>query len=116
MLKVTDLRIDPASLGKDFLLADITPSYDYNKEGERTQNMNGYKYSVALPALRFEKLTVKIPLEKKNTALFDIMSENHEPIPTGLKVGFKNLQVKTYFANGNINVTASADDVFVIKE
>lgn len=111
MLKVTDLRIDPASLGKEFLLADITPSYDY-KDGERTQNVNGYKYSVALPAVRFEKVSVKIPLEKKNTALFDIS----ESIPTGIKVGFKNIEVKTYFLNGNINVTASADDVFVIKE
>lgn len=113
MLKITDLRIDPSSLGEVFLLADISISYDY-LNGERTTNINGYKYSVALPTLRFEKITIKIPLEKKNTPLFDINSEN--PIPTGIKVGFKNLEVKTYFSNGNINVTASADDVFVIKE
>lgn len=113
MLKITDLRIDPSSLGDVFLLADISISYDY-LNGERTTNINGYKYSVALPTLRFEKITIKIPLEKKNTPLFDINSEN--PIPTGIKVGFKNLEVKSYFSNGNINVTASADDVFVIKE
>lgn len=88
-------------------------SYDY-KDGERTTNINGYKYSVALPKLRFEKISIKVPLEKKNTPLFDINSEN--PIPTGIKVGFKNIEVKSYFSNGNINVTASADDVFVIKE
>ena len=41
MLKITDLRIDPNSLGDVFLLAEIAPSYDY-KEGERTTNINGY--------------------------------------------------------------------------
>ena len=112
MLKITDLKIDPNSLGDVFLLAEISPSYDY-KDGERTTNINGYKYSVALPKLRFEKISIKVPLEKKNTPLFDINSEN--PIPTGIKVGFKNIEVKSYFSNGNINVTASADDVFVIK-
>ncbi|WP_419082839.1 hypothetical protein, partial [Phocaeicola sp.] len=113
MLKITDLRIDPNSLGDVFLLAEIAPSYDY-KEGERTTNINGYKYSVALPKLRFEKISIKIPLEKKSNPLFDINSEN--PIPTGVKVGFKNIEVKSYFSNGNINVTASADDVFLVKE
>lgn len=113
MLKITDLKIDPNSLGDVFLLAEISPSYDY-KDGERTTNINGYKYSVALPKLRFEKISIKVPLEKKNTPLFDINSEN--PIPTGIKVDFKNIEVKSYFSNGNINVTASADDVFVIKE
>ncbi|WP_455259742.1 hypothetical protein [Ruminococcus sp.] len=113
MLKITDLRIDPNSLGEVFLLAEISPSYDY-KDGERTTNINGYKYSVALPQLRFEKISIKVPLNKKNNPLFDINSEN--PIPTGVKVGFKNIEVKSYFSNGNINVTASADDVFLVKE
>lgn len=58
MLKITDLRIDPTSLGDVFLLAEISPSYDY-KDGERTTNINGYKYSVALPKLRFEKFLLK---------------------------------------------------------
>ena len=107
------MRIDPTSLGDVFLLAEISPSYDY-KDGERTTNINGYKYSVALPKLRFEKISIKVPLEKRHNPLFDINSEN--PIPTGIKVGFKNIEVKSYFSNGNINVTASADDVFVIKE
>lgn len=115
MLKITDLKIDPTSLGDVFLLAEISPSYEY-KQGERTTNINGYKYSVALPKLRFEKLSIKVPLENRQAPLFDITSENHEPIPTGVKVGFKNIEVKSYFSNGNINVTASADDVFLVKE
>lgn len=113
MLKITDLRIDPSSLGDVFLLAEISPSYDY-KDGERTTNVNGYKYSVALPKLRYEKLTIKVPLLKQSNPLFDINSE--KPIPTGIKVGFKNLEVKSYFSNGNINVTALADEVYIVKE
>lgn len=113
MLKITDLKIDPTSLGDVFLLAEISPSYEY-KDGERTTNINGYKYSVALPQLRFEKISIKVPLNKKNQPLFDINSEN--PIPTGVKVGFKNIEVKPYFSAGNINFTASADDVFLVKE
>lgn len=81
MLKITDLRIDPTSLGDVFLLAEISPSYEY-KDGERTTNINGYKYSVALPKLRFEKISIKVPLDKRNNPLFDINSEN--PIPTGI--------------------------------
>lgn len=113
MLKITDLRIDPSSLGDVFLLADISISYDY-LNGERTTNINGYKYSVALPSLRFEKINIKVPLLKQSHPLFDINSE--KPIPTGIKVGFKNLDVKTYFNNGNINVTASADEVYIIEK
>ena len=68
MLKITDLRIDPNSLGGVYLLAEISPSYEY-KQGERTTNINGYKYSVALPKLRFEKLSIKVPLEKRQAPL-----------------------------------------------
>ena len=113
MLKITDLKIEPSSLGEVFLLAEISPSYEY-KDGERTTNINGYKYSVALPKLRFEKISIKVPLNRKNNPLFDINSEN--PIPTGVKVGFKNIEVKPYFSAGNINFTATADDVYLIKE
>lgn len=64
MLKITDLKIEPTSLGDVFLLAEISPSYEY-KDGERTTNINGYKYSVALPKLRFEKISIKVHLTGK---------------------------------------------------
>ena len=56
-----------------------------------------------------------MPIEKKANPLFDILSENHEPIPVGLPLGFKNLNVTTYYSQGNLNITASADDVFLIE-
>ena len=45
MLNIRDLRIDPASLGSKKLLVDITPAYEY-KDGKRTDNLTGYRYTV----------------------------------------------------------------------
>lgn len=112
MLKITDLRIDPHSLGDKFLFSgEITPAYDY-KDWHKTNNINGYKYGVVLPNLKFEKINIKVPIEKKPAPLFDILSD--EPIPAGIELGFKGLNVGTYFSNGTINITASAEDVFLI--
>lgn len=57
-LRITDLKIDPKSLGQTMLLADISPSYEY-KDGERTEKLEGYRYSVVLPARKMEKLGIK---------------------------------------------------------
>ena len=59
MLKVRDLRIDPASLGAKKLLVDIAPAYQYDN-GKRTDNVTGYRYIIALPAHSLEKIGVRI--------------------------------------------------------
>lgn len=112
MIKVTDLKIDPTSLGKIFILAELAPYYQY-VNGSRTDKIAGWRYTVVLPALAYEKLGIKVPIDKKATPLFDL-SDNHEPIPTGIQIGFKGLTVSSYYSQGNINVTASAEDVFLI--
>ena len=112
MLKITDLKIDPSSLGSTFLLAELAPYYQYIN-GSRSDKIAGFKYTVVLPELKYEKLGIKLPIEQKTKPLFDL-SDNHEPIPTGIQVGFKGLTVSSYYSQGNINVTASAEDVFVI--
>ena len=91
-LKITDLKIDPSSLGETFLLADITPSYEY-KDGERTDKLDGYRYSVVLPAHKMEKLSVKV---SNKIPLVDI--ENSEEIPIGTAVKFSNLEVGSYYS------------------
>lgn len=107
MLRITDLAIDPKSLGGNFLLADITPSFAY-ENGERTKNIDGYRYHVVLPKLKMEKIGVKVP---HKIPLIDVEKEE---IPVGMAVDFSNLQVGTYFSNGNINLKASADDVILV--
>lgn len=105
MLKITDLRIDPKSLGPTMLLADISPSYEY-KDGVRTENLVGYGYDIVLPAHKMEKLRVKV-LNK--TPLIDI---DKEEVPVGTQVQFIGLEVGSYFSKTQgVSVTAKADNI-----
>ena len=109
-LKITALRIDPVSLGEIFLLADITPSYEY-KDGERTDTLDGYRYSVVLPAHKMEKLSIKV---SNRIPLVDI--ENSGEIPIGTAVKFSNLEVGSYYSKTQgICITAKADSVDFVK-
>lgn len=105
-LKITDLKIDPKSLGPTMLLADISPSYEY-KDGTRTENLVGYGYDVVLPAHKMEKLRVKV---FNKTPLIDI--EKGEEIPIGTPVQFTNLEVGSYFSKTQgVSISAKADNV-----
>lgn len=103
-LRITDLKIDPNSLGKTMLLADIAPAFEY-KNGERTDKIDGYRYSVVLPVHKMEEIGVKV-LGK--TPLIDIEKED---IPIGTPVQFTNLEVGSYFSKGQINITAKAESI-----
>lgn len=103
-IKITDLRIDPTSLGNTFLLADITPVYEY-KDGQRTQNLQGFRYFCVLPSLKMEKLGIKV---EHTTPLVDFEKED---IPVGTQVNFDNLEVGSYFSNGQININAKASNI-----
>lgn len=58
-MKLSDLIIDPASLGKRFWLVDVIPSYAY-QNGQRTDTVTGYRYTVALPDKGLDKINVRI--------------------------------------------------------
>ena len=47
-MKITDLIIDPRSLGSKFWLVDVSPAYEY-RDNRRTDTVTGYRYAVALP-------------------------------------------------------------------
>lgn len=108
-LRITDLKIDVSSLGDSYLLTDIVPYYEY-KDGERTNNILGYRYDVALPHLKMEKLGIKI---EHLSPLIDLEKEE---IPIGLQVDFKNLEVGSYFMRNQVHIKASADEVFFKNE
>jgi len=106
MLRITDLKIDPKSLGATMLIADISPSYAY-KDGERTDKLEGYRYSVVLSTYKMEKLGVKV-LNK--TPLIDI--EKGEEIPIGTPVQFSSLEVGSYYSKTQgVSITAKADGI-----
>ena len=59
MLNLSELIIDPRSVGKKLFLVAVKPAYDY-KNGQRVSDEPvGYKYEVALPEKHMEKLSVR---------------------------------------------------------
>ena len=44
-MKITDLMIDPRSLGEKLWLVDVSPAYEY-KDNRRTDTVLGYRYAV----------------------------------------------------------------------
>ncbi len=47
-MKITDLIIDPRSLGSKLWLVEVSPAYEY-RENRKTDTVLGYRYTVALP-------------------------------------------------------------------
>lgn len=102
-MKLTDLIISPASLGKKLWLVDVSPAYEY-KDGKRTDTVLGYRYSVALPEKGLEKITVKIDGEKRMDA------------PDGyVEVRFDDLEVFLYWSKGDYHVGATATGVHLVN-
>lgn len=103
MLNIRDLRIDPACLGQKKLLVDIVPVYEY-KDSKRTDTVVAYRYIVALPELRLEKLGVKIEGRQ-------IMEK-----PDGFaEVEFDGLEVSAYESQGRTQITAKATGVSLVN-
>ena len=63
-MKITDLIIDPKSLGSKLWLVDVSPAYEY-QNNRRTDTVLGYRYTVALPEKFLEKVNVRIDGEKR---------------------------------------------------
>lgn len=108
MIKISDLKIDTKCFGGEYLLVDIVPYYKY-QDKKRTDILEGYRYDVALPKFKMEKLSVKIP---NNTPIVDIV--NGEEIPMK-NVIFEGLEVGCYISNGNVNLTSTARSVSFVK-
>ena len=58
-MTITDLIIDPKSLGNKLWLVDVVPVYEY-KDNKRTENIIAYRYIVAMPEKNLDKINVKI--------------------------------------------------------
>lgn len=74
-MKITDLVIDPHSLGSEFLLVDVLPAYEYTN-GQRTEKIVGYRYTIVLPERRFEKSTSGSTAESAWTSLRTLLVLN----------------------------------------
>jgi hypothetical protein len=67
MLRITDIIIDPRTLGGKLWLVDVQPAYSY-VNGHRTDTITGYRYTVALPEKGLEKIAVRIDGTQKMEA------------------------------------------------
>lgn len=102
MLKITDVIIDPRTLGSKLWLVDIKPAYNY-MDGHRTDTITGYRYTIALPERGLEKISVRIDGEQKMEA------------PNGFEeVTFRNLELYIYWAQNQPQVGARATDIQLV--
>ena len=59
-MKITDLIIDPRSLGSKLWLVEVSPAYEY-RENRKTDTVLGYRYTVAMPEKGLDKINVRTP-------------------------------------------------------
>ena len=101
-MRISDLIISPKSLGEKLLLVDVVPYFEY-RDNRRTDNVLGYRYTIALPDKEFDKISVKIEgkqlLEK----------------PEGYaEVTFTGLELSIYMMNGQPQVGAKATGISLV--
>ena len=102
-MKITDLVIDPKSLGNKLWLVDVTPAYEY-QNNKRTDTVLGYRYAVALPEKGLEKINVRIDGDKRMEA------------PDGYaEVRFDDLEVFIYWSKGQPQVGAKATGIHLVN-
>lgn len=103
-INITDLKIDVSCLGDQFILTDVIPMYEY-KNNERTDNIEGHRYVVALPQFKFEKIAVRV--EDGNIPSIEITEGESK------NVYFENLDVSIFynFNEKKYGVTAKADSI-----
>lgn len=102
-MKITDLIIDPKSLGEKLWLVEVIPAYEY-RNNQRTENVTGYRYAVAMPDKGLEKINVRIDGKQLMEA------------PDGYaEVRFTGLEVFIYWSNGQPQVGAKATGIALVN-
>lgn len=100
-MQITNLKLNANCIGKKMLLVDVVPCYIYTN-GQKTNEIEGYRYIVALPDVGFDKLGVKIEGQQ--------LIEKPESY---VDVSFEGLQVFIYWRAGTYEVGATATAIKV---
>ena len=105
-MEIKNLVIDAnRSVGKNLVLVDVAPIKSYI-DGRRTDEVSGYRYTVAMPDKAFDKLVVKIDGELR----IDNPVEGNYP-----KVVFEGLDLSLYWSPEGHKVSAKADDIKALE-
>ena len=103
-MKLSDLIIDPQSLGSKLWLVNVYPAYEY-QNNKRTETVLGYRYAVALPEKGLDKINVRIDGDKRMEA------------PDGyVEVRFDGLEVFIYWSQGQPQVGAKATGIHLVTK
>lgn len=108
--KLTGLTLDNFSNNGQAFLDEVKPSYMY-KDNQRTDQVNGLKVTVVLPANRYEKLTVTVadPIDRLTAVL------EKTPAGTPVVVEFVNFTARAYQDKaGDVAISAKADSVQIV--
>lgn len=98
-MKITDLTIDPSSLGNKLWLVEVSPAYEY-RDNRRTDTIVGYRYTVALPERNLDKISIRIDGNKKMES------------PNGfVEVTFQGLEIYIYWSRGEYQIGARATGI-----
>lgn len=103
-MKITDLIIDPKSLGNKLWLVDVTPAYLY-QGGRRTDTVIGFRYSTVLAEKNMDKINVRIDGKQ----ILD-------PPDGYAEVTFTGLEVFIYWSNGQPMVAAKAAGISLVNQ
>ena len=104
-MKITDLVIDPKSLGSKFWLTDVMAVYEY-RDNKRTDTVTGFRYTICLPEKGLDKINVKI----------DGKQQLEKPESGYIEVRFTDLEVFIYWLNGQPQVGAKAATVTLANQ
>lgn len=100
MLNLSELIIDPRSVGKKLFLVAVKPVYEY-REGHRISDEPiGFKYEIALPEKHMEKLSVRI----------DGDCQMEEP-DSFLEVALDGLALSLYWTPNGYQIKATASKI-----
>ena len=100
MLRINDVIIDIRTVGSKFWLTEVIPAYQY-ANGQRTDTITGYKYTIALPERGLEKVNVRIDGPKLMEA----------PESSFVEVKFDGLELYFYWQNNLPQVGAKATGI-----
>lgn len=103
-MNLSNLLIDTKSIGEQKLLIDVLPIAEY-KDGERTGIVSGYKYVIALPAHKLEKISVKIDGPQK----MQLSQDGYK------SVEFTDLEIRAYVIDGKPVLSCKAKDIKEVK-
>ena len=96
-MKITDLMIDPRSLGEKLWLVDVSPAYEY-KDNRRTDTVLG------MPEKGLDKINVRID------------GKQLLEVPDGYaEVRFDGLEVFIYWSQGQPQVGAKATGIHLVN-